>query len=326
MRVETPGIGKRKTQKVTTNKEVTKMKRKSISIKSVNNDILFGFAWECEKPEGVVVIATGMEECAYRYDDFAKFLNKNGYNVYCIDHYGQGENAIKEEQLGIVPRSFFSKCVRIIDDVAKKYAIKNKPLIVFGHSMGSFMIQDYIQRYNKRPTKAIIMGTNGPNAKLAYGAGYPLAKLVCKCKGENKQAKFLASLAIGAYVKSVKNRKTDCDWLSYNEENVQKYLADPKCGHPSSNGFYRELLKGNHRLYKKKFLVKINKDLPILLVAGKEDPVGANGKGPTKLAALYKKLGVKNVELKLYDHMRHEILNEDDKQTVYNDILNFIKK
>ena len=83
------------------------MERKSISIKTVNNDILFGFAWECEKPEGVVVIATGMEECAYRYDDFAKFLNKNGYNVYCIDHYGQGENATKIEQLGIVPRSFF---------------------------------------------------------------------------------------------------------------------------------------------------------------------------------------------------------------------------
>ena len=302
------------------------MERQSISIKTVNNDILFGFAWECEKPEGVVVIATGMEECAYRYDDFAKFLNKNGYNVYCVDHYGQGENAVKEEQLGIVPRSFFSKCVRNIDDVAKKYAIKNKPLIVFGHSMGSFMIQDYIQRYANRPTKAVIMGTNGPNAKLAYAAGYPLARLVCKCKGEDKPAKFLAGLAVGAYSKAVKNRKTPLDWLSYNEENVQKYIADPKCGHGSSNGFYRELLKGNHRLYKKKFLLKINKDLPILLVAGKEDPVGANGKGPAALAKLYKKLGLKNVELKLYDHMRHEILNEDDKLSVYNDILNFIKK
>ena len=301
------------------------MERKSINIKTVNNDILFGFAWECEKPEGTVVIATGMEECAYRYDDFAKFLNKNNYNVYCIDHYGQGENAVKEEQLGIVPRSFFSKSVRILDDVAKKYAAKDKPFIILGHSMGSFMVQDYIQRYSKHPAKAVIIGTNGPNAKMAYSAGYPLARLVCKCKGEEKRAKFLANLAVGAYSKAVKNRKTPLDWLSYNEENVQKYIADPKCGHPSSNGFYRELLKGNHRLYKKKFLAKINKDMPILIIAGAEDPVGANGKGPRALAKLYAKFGIKNVELKIYDHMRHEILNEDDKETVYNDVLNFIK-
>ena len=302
------------------------MERKPISIKTVNGDILFGFAWENEKPEGVVVIATGMEEASYRYDDFAKFLNKNGFNVYCIDHYGQGESVVDESQLGIVPRSFFSKCVRVLDDVAKKYAIKDKPLIIFGHSMGSFMVQDFIQRYNKRPTKAVIMGTNGPNAKVLFSMGYPLARLVAKLRGENRKAKFLAGMAVGAYSKSVKDRKTPLDWLSYNEENVQKYIADPKCGYGSSNGFYRELLKGNHRLYKKKFLEKINKELPILVIAGKDDPVGAYGKGPTALVNLYHKLGVKNAELKLYDHMRHEILNEDDKLKVYNDILEFLKK
>ena len=302
------------------------MERKSISIKTVNGDILFGFAWETTKPEGVVVIATGMEEASYRYDDFAKFLNKNGFNVYCVDNYGQGESVVDESQLGIVPRSFFSKCVRVLDDVAKKYAIKDKPLIIFGHSMGSFMVQDFIQRYNKRPTKAVIMGTNGPNAKVLFSMGYPLARLVAKLRGENRKAKFLAGMAVGAYSKSVKDRKTPLDWLSYNEENVQKYIADPKCGYGSSNGFYRELLKGNHRLYKKKFLEKINKELPILVIAGKDDPVGAYGKGPTALINLYHKLGVKNAELKLYDHMRHEILNEDDKPKVYNDILEFIKK
>ena len=302
------------------------MERKQISIKTVNGDILFGFAWESEKPEGVVVIATGMEEASYRYDDFAKFLNKNGFNVYCVDHYGQGESVVDESQLGIVPRSFFSKCVRVLDDVAKKYAIKDKPLIIFGHSMGSFMVQDFIQRYNKRPTKAVIMGTNGPNAKVLFSMGYPLARLVAKLRGENRKAKFLAGMAVGAYSKSVKDRKTPLDWLSYNEENVQKYIADSKCGYGSSNGFYRELLKGNHRLYKKKFLEKINKELPILVIAGKDDPVGAYGKGPTALVNLYHKLGVKNAELKLYDHMRHEILNEDDKLKVYNDILDFIKK
>lgn len=301
------------------------MERKTISIKTINNDVLYGFAWECEKPEGIVVIATGMEECAYRYDEFAKFLNANGYNVYSIDHYGQGENVVGMSELGVVPRSFFSKSVRILDDIAKKYAIKNKPIIVFGHSMGSFMIQDYIQRYSKRPTKAIIMGTNGKNAKLAYAFGYPLARLVCKMKGEYKEAKLLKGLSVGAYAKSIKDRETECDWLTYNKENVQKYIADPKCGHPSTNGFYRELLKGNHRLYKSKFMNKIRKDLPVLIISGADDPVGACGKGPANLAKVYKKLGMSNVELKIYEHMRHEILNEDAKEMVYNDILKFIK-
>lgn len=301
------------------------MERKNISIKTINDDVLYGFAWECEKPEGIVVIATGMEECAYRYDEFAKFLNANGYNVYSIDHYGQGENVVGKSELGVVPRSFFSKSVRILDDIAKKYAIKNKPIIVFGHSMGSFMIQDYIQRYSRRPTKAIIMGTNGKNAKLAYAFGYPLARLICKIKGEYKEAKLLKGLSVGAYAKSIKNRETDCDWLTYNKENVQKYIADPKCGHPSTNGFYRELLKGNHRLYKSKFMNKIRKDLPVLIISGADDPVGACGKGPKNLAKVYKKLGMTNVELKIYDNMRHEILNEDAKEVVYSDILKFIK-
>lgn len=302
------------------------MVKKNISIKTVNDEILFGFSWECEKPVGTVFIATGMEECAYRYDAFANFLCDNGYNVYCIDHYGQGENALEEKLLGIVPRSAFSKFVRILNDLVKKYLIKGKPVIVFGHSMGSFIVQDYIQRYSKAATKAIIMGTNGANAKIAYAFGYPLARFVCKCKGDETEAKFLKSLAVGSYAKSVKHRETDCDWLSYNKENVKKYIEDPKCGHPSSNGFYRELLKGNHRLYKSKFLKKINPDIQIMLPAGKDDPVGSFGKGPKNLAKLYTKLGIKDVELKIYENMRHEILNEDNKEQVYQDILTFIKK
>lgn len=302
------------------------MARKNIELKTVNGDIMHGYAWENSKPKGIVVIVTGMEEYALRYDDFANFLASKGYNVYSIDHYGQGANCPDEKTLGLVPNSFFSKSVRNIDDLAKKFEIKGKPFIVFGHSMGSFMVQDYIQRFAKHPTKAIICGTNGQNGALAYQVGYPLAKLICKIKGEKTEAKLLKSLAVGGYAKSVKDRKTDADWLSYNDANNTKYVNDPYCGHPSSNGFYREFLKGDARLYRKKFMQKINKDLPILLIAGKDDPVGAKGKGPTKLAALYTKLGIKNVELKVYENMRHEILNEKNHQMVYNDIINFIEK
>lgn len=300
--------------------------KRTISIKTVNNDILFGFAWEVDQPKGCIFIATGMEEYAERYDSFANFFNQNNYNVYSIDYYGQGENAQSEKELGIVPKSAFSKFVRVLDDLVKKFSIKGLPVIVFGHSMGSFIVQDYIQRYAKHLDKAIICGTDGPNNKTAYSFGYQLARFVCKMRGEDRKAKFLKSLAIGSYAKAVKHRETESDWLSYDKENVQKYIADPKCGVGSSNGFYRELLKGNHRLYKTKFLEKINKDLPILITGGDEDPVGHNGKGPRKLEKLYKKLGIKNVELKLYPNMRHEIHNETGKEQVLKDFLAFIQK
>lgn len=302
------------------------MARQNIELKTVNNDVIRGYAWTTPNPKGVVIIATGMEEHAARYDGFAEFLTKNGYNVYCTDHYGQGLNCPNEIGLGIVPKSFFSKTVRNLDDLAKKYEIKGKPLIIFGHSMGSFMVQDYIQRFAKHPTKAIICGSNGQNATFSYKIGYQLARLICKVKGEEKEAKLLKSLAVGGYAKSIKNRKTDADWLSYNDENNEKYIKDPYCGHPSSNGFYREFLKGDARLYNKKFMAKINKNLKILLIAGEDDPVGAYGKGPKLLYKGYKDLGIKDVDLIVYPHMRHEILNEKEHQKVFDDILEFINK
>ena len=302
------------------------MDKRLITIKTVNNDVLSGFAWEVKEPKGCLFIATGMEEYAERYDSFANFFCDNGYNVYSIDYYGQGENVKSEDELGIVPRSAFSKSVRVLDDLVKKYSIKGKPVIVFGHSMGSFIVQDYIQRYAKHATKAIICGSDGDNSKVAYKFGYQLARMICKFRGETRKAKFLKSLAIGSYAKAIKHRETECDWLSYDKGNVERYIADPKCGRGSSNGFYRELLKGNHRLYKGKFLAKISKDLQILVTGGEEDPVGHNGKGPRRLEKMYKKLGIKDVTLKLYPHMRHEIHNEIGKEQVLQDFLTFIEK
>ena len=303
------------------------MAKEKITLKTVNDETLHGYAWKVEKPKANVVIVTGMEEYLLRYDDFANYLNSQGFSCYGFDHYGQGETAGEVASLGIVPRSFFSKSVRNVNDLVQKVKKETGlPTYIFAHSMGSFMAQDYVQRFTNGADKVVICGTNGPNGAGAYKLGYPLARMIASGKKEYKKAKFLASLAIGAYVKSVKNRKTDFDWLSYNEESNAKYMASPYCGYGSTNGFYRELLKGNRRLYNKKFMAKIRKDLPIFLIAGQEDAVGVNGKGPTKLFELYKKYGLTNVDLKLYEHMRHEILNELDHQKVYEDIVNFYNK
>ncbi len=298
-----------------------------ISFQGINKDTLYGFVWKTkqEKPLGNIIIVTGMAECAYRYDDFASYLANHGYDVYCFDHYGQGENVSDIKDLGKVPKSFFSRSVKNIDTIVSSLRVTCLPTYIFAHSMGSFMLQDYIQRYTHHINKVIICGSNGPNAKLLYAAGYKLARLLVHKSNRNLRAKLLHKLAIGTYSSSIKNRKTDCDWLSYNQANVKAYKEDPKCGFVPTNGFYLEFLKGNNRLYKRKFLKKIRSDMNVLIIGGKDDPVGAYGKGLKALAKLYTKLGIQHIETIIYPNMRHEILNEDGKMHVYEDVLKFIQ-
>ena len=302
------------------------MATEQIKVESRFGQTLVGYAWTCSKPKSNLVIVTGMEEHASRYDDFAKFLNGHGYNVYCLDHYGQGDTSKVDDTLGIVPKSFFSKSVKNIDDIVTSCRVSLLPTYIFAHSMGSFMLQDYIQRFTDHVNKVIICGSNGPNAKISYKAGKLLARITMRKKTRNDKAKFMDNFIFGMYAKAIKPHKTRFDWLSVNEENVAKYIDDPYCGYGSSKGFYYEFMKGCCRLYKRKFLKKIRKDMHVLIIAGEKDPVGANGKGPAKLAKMYKKLGLENVELKIYKGLRHEILNEKENQEVYNDILSYLDK
>lgn len=286
-----------------------------------------GYAWTIKKPKANVIIITGMVETAHRYSDFAEFLCDHGYNVYCMDHYGQGLNAGEKEEgylaKGIVPNSFFSKSVHDCDELVSKLRASLLPTFIFAHSMGSFMLQDYIQRYSLHVNKVVICGSNGPNAKAAYGFGYFVTKLLVHKKNALKEGKFFDKLIFGGYNKKIKHPRTSFDWLSVNTENVDKYMLDDLCGFVPCNKFYKEFLKGDKRLYKRKFLKKVRKDMSIFIIAGKDDPVGAYGKGPQKLAKMYKKLKIEDVRCKVYDNMRHEIMNEGDI-TVWNDVLAYL--
>lgn len=300
------------------------MPAQKISISLKNDEVLYGNAWTITNPKANFIIVTGMLEHSNRYNDFAEFLNKNGFDVYCIDHYGQGENVKEPEQYGVWPKSGFSKTVKNLDALVSHLRVSCHPTYIFGHSMGSFIVQDYIQRYTEHVNKVILCGTSGK--KFGVGLGYFLSKFIATKKKRNRKSPFLNNLCLGSSVSSVKNRRTNCDWLSYNENNVDKYLADPLCGGVASSGFYREFFKGLNRLYKKKFLKKIRDDISILIIGGAEDPVGEMSKGPKKLFAMYDKLGIKNKQLIIYPHMRHEILNEVDHQIVYDDILKFLNE
>jgi alpha-beta hydrolase superfamily lysophospholipase len=290
-----------------------------------NGEVLKGRAWTIKEPKANVIIVTGMLEHSLRYDNFAQELNNHGYDVFCLDQYGQGTNVndVKTEY-GIWPESGFSKSVKNCDELVSKLRVSCRPTYIFAHSMGSFMIQDYIQRYTEHVNKVVLCGSCGKQSAVSFG--YFLSKFVATKKRRNNKSPFLAKLVLGSANKRIKNPKSSNAWLSYNEENVAKYDTDQLCGGVASGGFYREFLKGLNRLYKTKFLKKIRSDISILIISGQDDPVGHYGKGVEKLYKMYKKLGIKDVSMKLYPNMRHEILNETNNKEVYKDIIDFLDK
>lgn len=286
--------------------------------------IRYGVKWLTHDPIANIVIFEGMEEHASRYDKFALELNKEGYNVYSLDTFGQGENAIYDG-LGIWPRHGFIKQVDIYGELASHLESTTKlPLYIFAHSMGSFMGQCFLERHPGKAKKIVLCGSGAKNPAL--GIGHLLAKLLVHKGNENKKAKFLNNLMFANLAKSVKDRETDYDWLSYNKENVKKYIEDPLCGFGPTNGFCLSFIEGMCSLYKGKNLKKLDLDTKIFLIGGQEDPVTNMGKYTLYLNKMYMNRGVKEVSYKIYPSMRHEILNEEEWMKVTKDIISFYDK
>jgi len=297
---------------------------KQFSILLPTGESLNGVCFKKSGSTSNLVIQTGMAEHSERYAHFAEYLNEYLIDVYVLDAFGQGRNAKSVEDLQKWPKDAFAKNVEALRELVKKLKVETKrPTYLMGHSMGSFMVQSYLERFPNTVDKAVICGSNGP-CLLMMKSAYIISRLIVHSSNWDKPSKFLQGLGIGAYEKSIKARKTKCDWLSFNEENVNTYLADPYCGATNTNGFWREFLKGMASLYTKKNETKISPKDKILIVSGSEDPVGECGKGPKNLLAMYKDRGVNDVSLILYEGMRHEILNELDNKKVYKDIKDFL--
>ena len=287
--------------------------------------IMKGNAFPVKDGKANLVFITGMEEYSLRYQGMAEWMNQHGINVWVLDHFGQGENVERVEDQQKWKVGAFAKTVEGLHILIQKAKENGLPTTQAGHSMGSFMTQARLQAYPLDCEKTLIIGSNGGQGFLMK-LGYLLSKMVVHQKNWDEPNNFMTKLGMGGYAKAVKDRKTDIDWLSYNEENVRKYAEDPYCGHPNTGGFWREFLKGMAKLWSKKEMAKIQPGEIIMITSGEEDPVGQNGKGPKWLYEQYKKLGVKDVALKLYPHMRHEIHNEDLHEQVYQDWLDFILK
>ncbi len=279
-------------------------------------------------PVAVLQIAHGVAEYGMRYAPFAEFLTEHGFVVVANDHLGHGLSAEKDaETLYFGPHDGWK---HVVDDMyALRCRTKEKypdlPYFLMGHSMGSFLTRTYLIRYPGTVDAAIIMGTGQQSPAIVAG-GRAIAKAAGKRHGFIAHSPRVESLAFGAYNKAFAPNRTEVDWLSVSENNVDSYIADPLCGQKTSIGLFYEMLGGIRFVSAQKNINSMNLNTPILFIAGDRDPVGEMGKGVKRAYSAFRRAGVRDVELKLYKGLRHEILNEDCRAVVYNDLLAWMQK
>lgn len=278
--------------------------------------------------KGIVQISHGMTETILRYDEFAKKLNSQGFIVYGHDHRGHGLTAKTKKELGyIADNNGFDWLVRDLYELMTKIKEDHPrlPVYIFGHSMGSFVSQRFVQLYGEEIDGLILSGSNGEPTKLAP-IGILLSKIEIMLFGRKHISKVMDKLSFGNFNNRFSPNRTDYDWLCSVEEEVDKYINDEYCGFVCSSSFYYDLLKGLREIHNENNLKAIPSDLPIYIIAGDMDPVGNFGKGIINLYSKLKDVQVKDIEYRLYENGRHELLNESNKYDVMNDISSWLLK
>ena len=273
--------------------------------------------------KGLFQVVHGMQEYIGRYDRFMRDIASDGYIVFGHDHLGHGKTAADDSELGFIAHEngwqYLADDVNYFANVIRREYGKDLPYILFGHSMGSFVVRLTAEKYDDYD-KLIVMGTGGPNP--AAGAGLAVIKLIKATSGERHVSDTVEKLAFGSYNNRFEG-ETAHDWLSVNRENIKKYEADKYCTFRFTVSAMQDLVTMNISCNSKRWFSMINKEKPVLLVSGSDDPVGDYGKGVKTVCERLKENGA-NVTMKLYDGLRHEILNEDSYGDVLKDILTFI--
>ena len=282
--------------------------------------------WQDDEKEakGIFQIAHGISEHIERYDHFARFLADKGYIVCGNDHLGHGKSVESEEDFG-----FFAEengDLRLIDDMHILYTIMHKrypelPYYLFGHSMGSFCARVYVTAFYNELSGVIFCGT-GELPCAAVVLEEPVKYL---CKKLGARADVPASLLDKVSMLGIKDARTEKDWLSRNIENVNAYINDPLCGNNIKLGAVRDILSLANTSCTNEWAFLIPPTLPILLISGAKDPIGFNGKGVINVCDNLEAAG-HEPKVILYPGDRHEILNEEDNDIVYNDIHQFLKE
>ncbi len=296
------------------------MRADSFRLKAEDGAEIHVYRWLPDgTPRVVVQIAHGLAEHAARYGRLAAALTGQGYAVYADDHRGHGQSA-KEGDLGFfAERDGWRKCVGDLWTLNRRITADHPglPIILLGHSMGSFMAQDFVADHSDAIAGLVLSGSNGPPPAIA-GVGRMIARIERLRQGARGKSALLQAMMFGEFNKPFKPARTEFDWLSRDPAEVDAYVADPLCGFEFSNQLAIDLLDALGGLLKPERLARIRKDLPIYIFSGSDDPVGAN---LSALAEAYRNAGLKRVDMRVYPGGRHETLNEINRDEVTTDLV-----
>lgn len=312
------------------------MQLKSFTLKTKSGFEVWCNSWipdSDQKIKAVIVFHHGICEHSLRYDRFGSVLSENGYVLFSYDMRGHGktaENALhnKTGDFGYISKR--NGCKTLVEDLKDvidfaKSEYPGQKFILAGHSLGSVVALGYLENYSSKMDGCILIGAANPS-KIKIAAGKITASLFKILFGAQKKSKILPKLFFSSYNRKIKNQKTKIDWICKDEMSIQMYNDDNWCGIQLSNSFIYDSVKLFKFVKNNNHINKIQKDLPILIAYGKEDPVSNYGKDIKKLSNKLKKFGITNIQIKEYENDRHEILNESDRDIVENDLVNWISK
>jgi alpha-beta hydrolase superfamily lysophospholipase len=285
------------------------------------------YSWIVAKPVAIVQITHGMMEHAGRYDHFARWLNENQVAVYASDHIGHGLTAKSASDLGHFPeKDDWHRSVDILHHLTLKIRTLHPgvPVFLLGHSMGSLLVQTYMMQYGREMDGYILSGAVRQSPIIA-NTGLLIAGTLSFLFGPADRSKLLVYLGYGQYNNRLKPHRTSFDWLSTVESTADEYISSPICGFPCSNMFYRNFFHGFKYISKLKNLKQVPPGMPVCIFAGRMDPAGKFGKDPKKINYLLSKFARAQVQMKLYPKGRHEMLNEINRDEVYQDLLEWIR-
>lgn len=283
--------------------------------------------WEStDLPRAILQISHGMCEYHNRYEPFAEYLCERGIVVCSCDHLGHGKSISDASELGYFgkkgSRRFLTEDQETLRTLMRK-KYRCLPYVLLGHSMGSFVARDYITRYADNIDGAIICGTAGTNKML--GMGIKLADLICLLRGRKYRSKVLRETAFKKY-NSRFLQDGHSGWITRDPSIREKYDADPLCNYCFTAGGYAEMFRLLQDVSGTQWAERVPLSLPIFIVSGSDDPVGDYGEGPREVYDLLDDHEQCDLTIKIYEGMRHEILNEIGREKAMEDIYVFIMR
>lgn len=282
--------------------------------------------WRPEvEPIAIVQIIHGIAEHIERYDHFAGWLSRQGVLVVAEDHMGHGKSWEEGQPKGRFYGGWeaaVADCNQLRCKIQKEHP--GVPYFLFGHSMGSFMARNMLYRYPRANLAGAVICGTGWMPEIVLRAGVGLCRLSVRKNGPDDVDDGLRSMIFGGYNAKIPIPRTDFDWLSTDEAQVDAYIADPMCGFAETASLDLDMLSGILQIQKKENLDAMPRNLPVLFIAGSQDPVGGYGEGVVKCLSAFEKTGMEDLSMKLYPKGRHEILNEPWREQVYGDVFSWI--